>query len=178
MGDQRISAGLNEGLRVSCLPPQVGAGCRVLILGSLPGTVSLAQAQYYAHPRNQFWQILGGVFGINFPELPYPERLLALNGRGIGLWDSISSAERQGSLDGAIRAPQSNRLQEFVEALSMLRVIAFNGARAASVGAQVLTRSSQVERLALPSTSPAYTLPIGQKLEAWSVLKRLIPASE
>ena len=45
-------------------------GARVLILGSLPGTRSLAEQQYYAQPQNAFWRIMGELFGAG-PELRY-----------------------------------------------------------------------------------------------------------
>ena len=44
--------------------PVIDAGTRVLILGSLPGERSLARGQYYAHPQNQFWRLVGEVLGV------------------------------------------------------------------------------------------------------------------
>ena len=58
--------------------PVVDARTHLLILGSLPGDASLKVAQYYAHPQNGFWRLIGGVIDRDLPALPYPERLEAL----------------------------------------------------------------------------------------------------
>ena len=56
-------------------PPVVAAHTHTLILGSFPGEASLAVTQYYAHPRNQFWRLLGTVLDEPLlPELAYEER--------------------------------------------------------------------------------------------------------
>ena len=74
--------------------PVVDARTRLLILGSLPGDASLKAGQYYGHPQNGFWRLIGGVIGVDLVALPYPERLEALKGAGVGLWDVIAEAER------------------------------------------------------------------------------------
>lgn len=148
---------------------------RVLILGSLPGEQSLAQARYYAHPRNQFWRLIGEVIGVDLVTLAYPERLQALLDAHIGLWDVIASAERLGSLDGNIRSAAANDLAELATRLPALAAIGFNGAKAAALGTkQVVSKHAAIQMLALPSSSPAYTAPFGQKLEQWRKLRSFL----
>ena len=45
------------------LAPLVSDSAEALILGSLPSRRSLDEQRYYAHPRNQFWPIMGALFG-------------------------------------------------------------------------------------------------------------------
>ena len=155
------------GARHRCMPPHVQPNCRVLILGSLPGAVSLAQSQYYAHPRNQFWPIMGSLLRLDLMQLDYPARIAAINARGVGLWDCIASAERKGSLDGAIRETEANELSAFCRQLPDLRVVAFNGATAARIGRVQLAGTAHFALLGMPSTSPAYTVPMMDKLAFW-----------
>ena len=97
--------------------PVVDANTRLLILGSLPGDASLRAGQYYGHPRNAFWRLIGGVIRCDLAALSYEERLAALRTAGVGLWDVIASAERPGSLDAAIRAPEAADLRERIRTL-------------------------------------------------------------
>ena len=61
--------------RLRGLPPVITPDARVLILGSFPSEASLAARQYYAHPRNHFWPILGAVLHEPLQELSYADRL-------------------------------------------------------------------------------------------------------
>ena len=149
----------------------VDQGVRVLVLGSLPGAASLAATQYYAHPQNQFWRLMSLVTGVELVPLPYPQRLAALLSAGVGLWDVIGSARREGSLDAAIRDHAPNALEALVARLPALRAVAFNGGTAARIGALQLAGASDLAQLALPSSSPAYTLAFERKAEAWLRLR-------
>jgi TDG/mug DNA glycosylase family protein len=87
--------------RVKSFPPIVSEKSKVLVLGSMSGEVSLKARQYYAHPRNEFWRIMGELFGAG-PALPYEERVLRLESVGVALWDSLRACVRPGSLDALI----------------------------------------------------------------------------
>ena len=77
-----------------CFPPVVDTHTRVLILGSLPGEASLAQAQYYAYKHNQFWRLVGEVISQDLPNMDYAMRLQTLLAHHIGLWDVVAEAKR------------------------------------------------------------------------------------
>ncbi|MFN4091312.1 MAG: DNA-deoxyinosine glycosylase [Brevundimonas sp.] len=156
-------------MRKAAFPPVIDAHTRLLILGSLPGDASLKAAQYYAHPQNAFWRLTGGVIGIDLPSLPYAARLEALKVAGVGLWDVIAGAERQGSLDGAIRNAEAANLRQLISGLPELRAVAFNGKTAARIGRRSLSGTT-LTLIDLPSSSPAFTLPFADKAAAWSGL--------
>jgi hypoxanthine-DNA glycosylase len=153
------------------LPPLVSPDAGLLILGSLPGDASLSARQYYAHPTNQFWRLLGGVLGEDLPAIDYDKRLKRLAERRVGLWDVIASAERRGSLDHAIRLAEHNRIERFLDSLPALRAIAFNGATAAKVGRKLIGKPlAGLSLLDLPSSSAANTARFDDKARAWAQL--------
>jgi hypoxanthine-DNA glycosylase len=151
-------------------PPVADARTRVLVLGSLPGEESLARSQYYANPRNHFWRLIGAVIGSDLIALPYEERLEALLAAGVGLWDTVGSATRRGSLDGAIRLGRANDLAALAAGLPALRAVGFNGGKSASIGLPDLAARPDLALIPLPSSSPAYTRPFEEKLGAWMKL--------
>ena len=157
--------------------PVVDARTRLLILGSLPGDASLKAAQYYAHPQNGFWRLIGGVVGAELAALPYPDRLEALKASGVGLWDTVASAERPGSLDAAIRSPEAADLSGLVANLPELRAVAFNGGTSAKLGRRILSGATDLDLIDLPSSSAAHARPLSEKATAWSILQRYLPPS-
>ena len=153
-------------------------GSRVLILGSLPGEVSLQRGQYYAHPQNAFWRLMEAVTAAPLKDMAYAERLTALKGAGVALWDVVQSAERVGSLDAAIRKHTGNNLAQAVATLPSLRAIAFNGLRASTLGRKLIPPGDGVALLTLPSSSPAYTASFEEKRARWLVLRGYLDETE
>lgn len=159
--------------RKSSFPPVVDANIHTLILGSLPGERSLAQSQYYANPQNAFWKLISEIVGEDLRVLEYEARLQALLEHGIGLWDVVAEAQREGSLDSKILHHASNDLTGLIDTLTKLTTIAFNGGTAARLGLKALKdRANQYRIVLLPSSSPAHTLAYAKKRDAWIVLKR------
>ena len=155
--------------RKSSFDAVVDERTRLLLLGSLPGEASLARSQYYAHPQNQSWRLIGAVVGRDLVALSYEERLRALLKSGVGLWDVVRSARRKGSLDTAIRDHEPNALPDFCAALPELRAVAFNGGKASALGRKALTEGPCL--ITLPSSSPAHTMAYERKLAQWLQLR-------
>ena len=142
----------------------------MLVLGSMPGDASLRAGAYYAHPRNLFWPLMGGLLGFD-PALPYPGRITALNAAGIALWDVLAECARRGSLDSEIRDPRRNDFDAFLAAHRGIGTLLFNGARAEAEflrgGMPVAAKALARERL--PSTSPANAaIPGPARAAAWA----------
>lgn len=161
--------------RKTAFAPVVTPETRVLILGSLPGEASLAAGRYYANPRNQFWALAGAVIGCeDLAARDYAARLAALLAAGIGLWDTIASASRVGSLDAAIRAAEPAALMSLVARMPRLLTVAFNGATSAKVGRRALA-ATPLALVDLPSSSPAYAaMPFDAKRDRWLALRRFL----
>ncbi len=149
---------------------------RVLILGSMPGEASLAAQQYYAHPRNAFWPIMGALLGFD-AALPYVARLTCLTRSGIAMWDVLAACRRSGSLDSAIEADsiEPNDFTAFLRDHTGVRGVLFNGGAAEMLFRRQVLPSLPDEFAVLPctrlpSTSPAHAAKgFGEKCAAWRI---------
>jgi len=150
-------------------PPVVDAGIETLILGSFPSVASLGKAQYYGHPQNQFWRLVGAVLGEPLPEMEYERRLRTLLEHRIGLWDIIGACSRKGSLDSDIRNPRHNDFDRVTRIAKKLRRVCFNGKTAGRMEPPFV--EAGFETIVLPSSSPANTLRFGEKLKQWRKIK-------
>ena len=148
----------------------------MLILGTMPGRVSLRERQYYAHPQNAFWRIVGGILGFD-PALPYAARVALVQSAGIAVWDVLKSCIRPSSLDSAIDAASAvpNDFATFLAEHPQIRRICFNGATAEALFMKrvrpYLAARPDVQHMRLPSTSPANaSVPLSEKIRAWQAI--------
>jgi TDG/mug DNA glycosylase family protein len=154
--------------------PVLPVQARVLVLGTLPSVASLTQQQYYAHPRNAFWPIMAELLEFD-ASLPYANRVEQLRRHGVALWDVCHSAQRDGSLDAAIKAQGlvANDIAGLLALQPSIRGVALNGAAAATlfrrwVAPTLAPRHASLPRWTLPSTSPANAGQTSvQKMRAW-----------
>jgi len=155
---------------VYSFPPVVSRNSKILILGSMPGEVSLKAHQYYAHPRNAFWRIMDELFGAG-PSLSYQERLTVLDHAGVALWDSLRACTRPGSLDSAIRDEQANDFVTLFVSFPRITHVFFNGAKSeAAFRRHVLPTLPDPKHafVRLPSSSPAHAgMAFDNKVERW-----------
>jgi hypoxanthine-DNA glycosylase len=163
--------------QVHSFPPVVSAASRVLILGTMPGIVSLKAREYYAHPRNAFWRIMGDLFGAGL-SLPYDERVAVILSAGVALWDSVEACVRPGSMDKSITAEVANDFTAFFASYPDISHVFFNGSKSEAVFCRhVLPTLAGDRRIytRLPSTSPAHAgMTLGAKVQAWSVVRKVL----
>lgn len=165
-------------MRVHSFAPVLNSHTRVLILGSMPGKASLRAGEYYAHPRNLFWRLMETLLAVS-SSTPYPQRIAQLLVRRVGLWDVLETCTRDTSLDSDI-IPSSIVANDFAglfEAHPSIRIVCFNGAKAASSFRRhvlpCVPSSSGIVFHDLPSTSPANaSISLARKSAAWGVVAR------
>ena len=158
---------------VQSFAPVIGTDPRIVILGSMPGVASLEAVQYYAHPRNAFWPIMGALFGFDH-EVDYETRINEIRKLPIILWDSLQSCHRPGSLDSNIdmETAQANDFPGLLRDHPRIRAIYFNGATSEKYFCKLalpdLPEDLDIHLQRLPSTSPAHAgMTFEQKLAAW-----------
>jgi TDG/mug DNA glycosylase family protein len=157
-----------------CFPPIARRDATTLILGSLPGQRSLRQQQYYAHPQNAFWKLIGRVFHAD-GQLTYTGKVRLLTAHRIALWDVLAAAERPGSLDSSIvhATAHANDFEEFFRSHPRIRRVFFNGRKAEEMYGRFVLPGLAPEFAGLryeclPSTSPAHAgMTFAEKLVRW-----------
>lgn len=155
--------------------PIVDENSKILVLGSMPGEESLRQNQYYAFKRNQFWDIIYKVFDSEKSD-EYEEKVKFLRENKIALWDVIYKCNREGSLDSNIKDEIPNDILNLLDKYPNINYILFNGGKAEKSFKKHFgfKLPYNIEFYRMPSTSPAYTIKLKEKLKDWMIIKTLL----
>jgi double-stranded uracil-DNA glycosylase len=149
----------------------------VLILGTMPGKISLTQHQYYAHPQNAFWKILSELLHFD-AKIDYATRIELLKHAHIAVWDVLKFCVRKSSLDAHIETNSEvpNEIAQLLQAHRTIQRVCFNGGKAAQLFRRHITPQLPndfrgIEYCLLPSTSPAHaSMRYAEKLDAWRLI--------
>ncbi len=153
--------------------PSIDKNSKILILGSMPGVKSLSERQYYAHPQNRFWKVLGNICNVpKLYEFDYDMKLKTLLENNIALWDTIKTCEREGSLDSDIQNETPNDIRKLLKTYPNIKTICLNGNKSYSAFKKYFPELFEKYSChKMPSTSPAnarYSL--DKLIEEWSVI--------
>lgn len=137
--------------------PIINHQSKILILGSMPGVKSLEKQQYYAHPQNRFWKLIGLLCNYNnLSDLEYDNKLNILLNNKLALWDVIKSCERKGSMDSDILNESPNNFDLLLKKYPNIEKICFNGNKAYTSFKKYFPEFLlNYNYFVLPSTSPA-----------------------
>ena len=163
-----------------CLPPIIDSNSRVLILGTMPGAMSLQKQQYYANPGNRFWNIIYGLFDLPL-EKYYEARVNFVKTKGIGLWDVLAQCSRAGSSDSSIRDIVVNDFGGLLKNYPNVRCLAFSSRKAFQLfDKHVKLHSKEIEKrliklIVLPSPSGQFArMSYTEKLNAWRIIREYL----
>jgi hypoxanthine-DNA glycosylase len=159
-------------MKIYSFPTLSNPEATVVLLGTMPGVKSLELNQYYAHPQNNFWRLIATVFNEEFPT-DYIEKKELLQRNKIAVWDVLQACERQGSLDSAIIKEVPNDFTNFLNEHPNIKLIAFNGQKAAYYFKKHVRLSKEYQLITLPSSSPANAgKSFEQKVTEWKAIRK------
>ena len=144
--------------------PIIDKNSKILILGTFPSLKSVENNFYYAHPRNQFWKLLAGVFNEKTP-ITIEEKLNILKSHQIALWDVVKKTTRTNSLDSNLKNIELNDIQSLLDKYPNIKIIAFTSKTAEKLFQKL---NINIPTCYLASPSPAYAkLKFEEKLKRW-----------
>lgn len=154
-------------MMIASFPPIVSPESSTLILGTMPGAMSLQMQEYYAYKQNQFWKIMFTLFSDGHVPSLFIEKVGLLQQNQIALWDVLAHCERKGSLDIHIKNHTENDIPALLNAYPKINKILFNGKESHRYFMKKFGEIDGIRFHVTPSTSPANTTKFDEKLVAW-----------
>ncbi|HEX8269830.1 MAG TPA: DNA-deoxyinosine glycosylase [Flavobacterium sp.] len=154
--------------KLASFPPIVDENSEILILGTMPGAMSLAKQEYYGFPQNAFWKIMFTYFDALPLPSEFEQRVALLRKHKIALWDVLAYCDRQGSLDINIKNQIENDIPGLLRQHPKITRILFNGKESYKYFGKKFKEQEGISYHVMPSTSPANTVAFAEKLKIWS----------
>lgn len=155
-------------MAIYSFPYFIDSNTKVLILGTMPGAMSLEKQEYYAHPRNHFWKIICTLFDALPIPVNFEEKIKILKENKIGIWDVLENCERKGNLDIHIKNHKENDFENLFKQFPKIRNIIFNGKQSHAFFIKKFGKIEGITYHVMPSTSPANTMTFENKLKIWT----------
>ena len=160
--------------RITGLPALIDQTSVVLILGTLPGQMSLTTGTYYADPSNKFWDILFMACGEKIEKTDTAKERL-LKKYHIALWDILDSAVRKTSSDKDLMDERPNDLPACLMEYPNLKLLIFHSNDAYKYF-QRFFKNISIPYICVSSPSGQNRKSIETKAEEWSAaLSCVIP---
>ena len=146
---------LAENNRIYGFEPIIYPNSKVLILGSLPGKVSLEKKMYFADKGNYFWKFLSLFLNKSYPETN-EEKMVMLMNSGVALWDVYKSGiridknEKKTSNDKDIYDYELNDIRGILKQFPQIKKIGVAGKTAYKSFKKAF---HDIDAVCLPSTS-------------------------
>lgn len=153
---------------IASFPPIVYKETEILILGSIPGVISLTKQEYYGNKNNQFWKIIYSIYSTLPVPDQYENKIALLKRHRVGLWDVLANCERKGSLDMHIKNQTENNVIDLLGQFPKIIKILFNGKESYRYFINKFGSIEGIDCYVMPSTSPANTMKFEEKLRLWS----------
>jgi hypoxanthine-DNA glycosylase len=155
-------------MQIKSFPYFIDSKTEILILGTMPGKMSLDKNEYYANPRNHFWKIIYTIFdGLPIAN-SLEEKKVFLLSKKIGIWDVLENCERKGSLDIHIKNQKENDFESLFIKFPKINKIIFNGKKSHDFFNKKFGQIEGITYFVMPSTSPANTMTFESKLKIWT----------
>lgn len=134
------------------LKPIYNEKSKILILGSMPSTISHIENFYYANKKNRFWPIMETLFNISLTTQTQKEDFLLQ--KNIALWDVIKECDIDNSKDSSIKNVIPNNIQKLVDN-SQITIIFTTGKISYNLYNKYLKEQLNIPAIYLPSPSSA-----------------------
>ncbi len=134
------------------LKPIYNEKSKILILGSMPSTISSYENFYYANKKNRFWPIMETLFNMSLATQMQKEKFLLQ--KNIALWDVIKECDIANSKDSSIKNVIPNNIQELIDH-SQIAIIFTTGRVSYNLYNKYLKDQLNIPVIYLPSPSSA-----------------------